>query len=132
MHGRTGLMLVMATLFWWGLTEDRAADVEARKQWLDVVADVRFVMQELVSSGELKTEKTKGGKKGASTNKAGPKQKRGTKSITADDGDDNDEEDEEEDQADERTGRRSNEEDEGEAPAAKKRRITKVVPGHET
>jgi hypothetical protein len=46
MHGRTGLMLVIGTLAWWG-TADRGKDWEA------AVSALTELFQDLVNSGEL-------------------------------------------------------------------------------
>ncbi|KAJ7503445.1 hypothetical protein B0H11DRAFT_1710992 [Mycena galericulata] len=57
MHGRTGFMLVLASLLWWGLASqggaDAGRDAEPSMEWWRAVGDVQFLLTALLKSGEI-------------------------------------------------------------------------------
>ncbi|KAJ7603376.1 hypothetical protein DFH06DRAFT_1022307 [Mycena polygramma] len=50
MHGPTGLILVLATLFWWGVAEEGK---ERGEDWEAAVTELKVLLEGLVDSGEL-------------------------------------------------------------------------------
>ncbi|KAJ7614718.1 hypothetical protein DFH06DRAFT_1344050 [Mycena polygramma] len=60
MHGPTGLMLVLAALFWWGLAEEGN---ERGEEWEGAVTALKELLRGLVDSGELVDNYSEGRKK---------------------------------------------------------------------
>ncbi|KAF7357239.1 hypothetical protein MSAN_01318900 [Mycena sanguinolenta] len=56
LHGKNGLLLVMATLMWWG--EVSQDDLTARSRWLEAVDDVTWVLQQVLASGDIASHNT--------------------------------------------------------------------------
>ncbi|KAJ6476008.1 hypothetical protein C8R47DRAFT_1220475 [Mycena vitilis] len=75
MHGRNGLLQVMATLAWWGervcekQDGSRMVSVEARSEWEAAVRDVKWVLEQVMESGlaEREDEQDSGRKKKKAT-----------------------------------------------------------------
>lgn len=52
MHGKNGILQVMATLGWWGeVVQKRSA--EEKNEWLAAVGDVTWVLEQILKSGEI-------------------------------------------------------------------------------
>ncbi|KAJ7721225.1 hypothetical protein B0H14DRAFT_2411712, partial [Mycena olivaceomarginata] len=52
MHGKNGILQVMATLGWWGeVAQKRSA--EEKDDWLAAVGDVTWVLGQILESGEI-------------------------------------------------------------------------------
>ncbi|KAJ7048760.1 hypothetical protein C8F01DRAFT_1379496 [Mycena amicta] len=58
MYGNNGLMLVMASLAWWGelVHTSRGDAIEAIDEWAAAVRDVTWVFEKLLGSGEIRKE----------------------------------------------------------------------------
>lgn len=52
MYGKNGMLLVMATLGWWGKVAQRREEAEV-KEWLVAVGDVTWVLEQVLESGEI-------------------------------------------------------------------------------
>ncbi|KAJ7430015.1 hypothetical protein B0H11DRAFT_2264458 [Mycena galericulata] len=63
MHGRTGFMLVLASLMWWGLASQGGAYAgpyaEPSMEWWRAVGEVKFLLTALLKSGEIVGKKGK-------------------------------------------------------------------------
>ncbi|KAK7050158.1 hypothetical protein R3P38DRAFT_3173224 [Favolaschia claudopus] len=57
MYGKNGLVLVMASLYWWGCAAHRF-DGDDREEWLAGVRDVTWVLERLLESGEISGNRT--------------------------------------------------------------------------
>ncbi|KAK7017234.1 hypothetical protein R3P38DRAFT_3201625 [Favolaschia claudopus] len=55
MYGINGLMLVMASLCWWGSSAERFGG-DDKVEWLAAVSDVTWVLEQLLESGEIRRE----------------------------------------------------------------------------
>ncbi|KAJ7820735.1 hypothetical protein B0H14DRAFT_2371894 [Mycena olivaceomarginata] len=52
LHGKNGVLQVMATLLWWGEVAQKR-DLSARAEWLAAVSDVTWVLEKVLASGEI-------------------------------------------------------------------------------
>ncbi|KAJ7126720.1 hypothetical protein C8R44DRAFT_564926, partial [Mycena epipterygia] len=48
MHGRTGFMLAVASLLWWGLVESRVGELGNKSGWSAAVIEVTWLLDRLV------------------------------------------------------------------------------------
>ncbi|KAJ7772153.1 hypothetical protein B0H14DRAFT_3164805 [Mycena olivaceomarginata] len=74
MYGRNGLLLVMATLCWWGeVAVGRGLGSDAQEEWLAAVRDVTWVLEAIQERGEIPRDETPGKKRKsrAASNKKG-------------------------------------------------------------
>ncbi|KAJ6488778.1 hypothetical protein C8R45DRAFT_826902 [Mycena sanguinolenta] len=51
LHGRNGLLQVMATLLWWG--DEATRRTGERASWLEAVSDVTWVLERVLASGDI-------------------------------------------------------------------------------
>ncbi|KAJ6447364.1 hypothetical protein C8R47DRAFT_1231465 [Mycena vitilis] len=87
MHGRNGLLQVMATLAWWGervcekQDGSRMVSVEARSEWEAAVRDVKWVLEQVMESGlaEREDEQDSGRKKKKATDAGNTSKEAGDK-----------------------------------------------------
>ncbi|KAJ6503588.1 hypothetical protein C8R45DRAFT_923935 [Mycena sanguinolenta] len=84
MYGKNQVLQVMVTLVWWGETAWRWKEQQkpAWDCWLLAVADVKWVLEEVLASGEIKRKRKRSGRSDGSEDEEQPtelpKKKRGS------------------------------------------------------